>query len=88
MAFAGGLAGFLVVREYERSVTRRLASVSPVPDSSLAEAALLSDANPAARQYRDLLRAQKREMTLAEFEAVKKLVTAMPVNTSREALYG
>lgn len=88
VAFAGGLIGFLVTREYERVVTRRLAAVSPVADNLLAEAALLSAATPAAREYRDALRVQKRELTLAEFDAMKKLVANTPLQTSREALYG
>jgi hypothetical protein len=87
-AYVVGLVGFFVTREFEHVISRRLAAVSPVPDSVLAEAALLSSSTPATREYRDALRKQKREMTLAEFDAMKQLVAATPVNASRETLYG
>lgn len=88
LAFVAGLLGFLVGREYEKVIGRRLAEASPIPDSLLAEAAALGKASPAAQAYLDGLRAQKREMTLAEMNALKKLLAATPTEVAREALYG
>lgn len=88
VGFAIGIVGFIVARQYERTIARRLADISPLPDAFLAEAVLLSTATPAARAYCEALRGQKREMMLVEFEAMKALVSAAPVDASRAALYG
>jgi hypothetical protein len=84
-----GLVGFLVGAQYESAVlARRLAEVSPIPDSMLAEAAMLCSTCPAARAYVEALREQKRELTLAEFDSLKRLATTTPAAAARQALYG
>ncbi len=84
-----GLVGFLVGRQYERTaLARRLAEVSPIPDSLLADAALLCSGCPTARAYVDALRVQGRELTLAEFDALKRLPAVTPAAIARQALYG
>lgn len=88
VAFVVGLTSFLLGRQYELVLERRLADVSPIPDNLLAEAAALSNASPAAREYVAGVRAQQRELTLAEFGALKRLLATMPASVAREALYG
>jgi hypothetical protein len=89
IAFVLSAVGFMLSHKYERGpLARRIAEVSPIPDSLLTEAALLSEGLPAAKEYRDALRSQQRELTLAEFEALKRLAAATPADTARRALYG
>jgi hypothetical protein len=87
-AFVVGLVSFLVGRQYEIVLDKRLAEASPLPDNLLAEAAALGNASPAGREYLAGLRAQKREMTLAELYALQRLLATTPPTVAREALYG
>lgn len=83
-----GFVGLLAGMEYQRIVLApRLSEVSPIPDSMLAEAAILCSTCPAARVYVDALREQKRELTLAEFDSLKRLATATLTVMARKALY-
>jgi len=84
-----GLISFFGLHLYERGpMARQVRALSPVPESLLAQAAMLSSACPTARAYRDALRLQKREMIMAEYEALERLAAATPPSTARQALYG
>jgi hypothetical protein len=89
VVFFISIVGYVLSYKYETGpLARRIAEVSPIPDSLLTEAALLSEGLPAAKEYRDALREQKRDLTLAEFEALKRLAAASPVAAARTRLYG
>jgi len=87
--YALGLISFFALHLYERGpMARQVRALSPVPDSLLAQAALLSAACPTARAYRDALRLQKREMIMAEYDALERLAAKTPPQSARQALYG
>lgn len=88
VAFVVGLTGFLLGHQYEGVLARRLADVGPIPDNLLAEAAAVANASTLAREYLAGVRAQERELTLAELYALKKLLAATPPDVARESLYG
>lgn len=88
LAYATGLAAFLIGRAYQNVINQRIREISPINDSLLAEAATLANASTTASEYVAALRLQKRELTLIELMALRDLAARTPVNQARAALYG
>ena len=87
LAFAGA-ATLALTSSYESgSLVHSLAQVTALPDELLGQAVMLKEASAEAKKYCDKVRAQNRELTGAELEALQRLVAEIPPEVSRKRLY-
>lgn len=88
--FIISLVTFALLHRWENgSLKQRMSELQPIPDELCAEAAALCELSEPARQYGLAVREQKRELTRAELEALRRAVrTQVPATEGRQAMYG